>query len=58
VTGEEIVELRPGDVQLTSGGGDHWHGAPRDHFMAHISITQGPATWAERVTDDEHGRRA
>jgi hypothetical protein len=36
----------------TSKGPAQWF------FMAHISITQGPATWAERVSDDEHGRRA
>ncbi len=56
--GEEIVEIRPGDVHATPDGRDHWHGAAPDHFMTHISITQGAATWGDHVTDDEYGRRA
>ena len=56
--GEEIGELRPGDVHLTPNGQEHWHGAAHDHFMTHISITQGPATWGDHVTDDQYGRTA
>ena len=56
--GEEIDELRPGDVHLTPNGQEHWHGAAHDHFMNHISITQGPATWGDHVTDDQYGRTA
>jgi quercetin dioxygenase-like cupin family protein len=53
--GEEIVEIRPGDVHFTADGQEHWHGAARDRFMTHISITQGAATWGVHVTDDEYG---
>jgi quercetin dioxygenase-like cupin family protein len=53
--GEEIVELHPGDVNLTPGGQVHWHGAAHDHLMTHISITLGPATWGNHLTDDEYG---
>jgi quercetin dioxygenase-like cupin family protein len=56
--GEEIVEIRPGDVHVTPDGQDHWHGAAQDHFMTHISITQGAATWGDHVTDDEYRRGA
>ena len=57
--GEEVVELRAGDVHVTPDGQQHWHGAGHDHFMAHISITQGAARWGEHVTDDEYrGHRA
>ncbi len=56
--GEEVVEIRPGDVHVTPDGQDHWHGATHDHFMTHISITQGAATWGDHVTDDEYGRGA
>ena len=52
--GEEVVELRAGDVHVTPDGQQHWHGAGNDHFMAHISITQGAATWGDHVTDDEY----
>src|SRR2546423_9443047 len=52
--GEESVEIRPGDVLHTPDGQEHWHGAARDHFMTHISITQGPATWGDHVTDADY----
>jgi quercetin dioxygenase-like cupin family protein len=55
--GEEIVEIHPGDVHVTADGHEHWHGAAHDHFMTHISITQGAATWGDHVTDDEYNRR-
>src|SRR5213080_2863242 len=48
---EDVVELRSGDVHYTPDGREHWHGAAHHHFMTHLSITQGPATWAEHVTD-------
>ena len=51
---EAIVELRPGDVHVTGDGDEHWHGASHDHFMTHLSITRGPATWGEHVTDTEY----
>ena len=49
--GGDIVEIRSGDVHVTADGQEHWHGATHDHFMTHISITRGPATWGEHVTD-------
>ncbi len=53
--GDEVVELRPGDTHHTSDGDEHWHGAAHDHFMTHISVTQGPPTWGEHVSDREYG---
>jgi quercetin dioxygenase-like cupin family protein len=53
--GEPVVGLRPGDVHHTADGQEHWHGATQDHFMTHISITRGPATWGDLVTDAEYG---
>jgi len=52
--GEDVVELRSGDVHVTPHGQEHWHGASREHLMTHISITQGPATWGDHVTDAEY----
>jgi len=52
--GEPIFELRPGDVHHTPHGHEHWHGAAHDHLMSHISITQGPPTWGDHVTDAEY----
>jgi quercetin dioxygenase-like cupin family protein len=52
--GEGSVTLRPGDVHVTGDGQEHWHGASPDHFMTHISITRGPATWGEHVADEDY----
>ena len=52
--GEDVVELRPGDTHYTRDGDEHWHGATHDHFMTHISITEGAATWGAHVTDAEY----
>ena len=54
--GDELVELRPGDVHVTPDAHEHWHGAAHDRFMTHLSITRGPATWGDHVTDDEYRR--
>jgi quercetin dioxygenase-like cupin family protein len=60
--GGEISEIRPGDVISTPSGEWHWHGAAPDHYMTHLSITEGVAPdderaesdWGEHVTDDEY----
>jgi quercetin dioxygenase-like cupin family protein len=52
--GGPIVAIRPGDVVHTPSGEWHWHGAAPDHLMTHLSITEGPATWGDHVTDAEH----
>jgi quercetin dioxygenase-like cupin family protein len=54
--GERITEVRPGDVIYTPDGEEHWHGAAPDHFMTHLSMTEGDARWAEQVTDPEYRR--
>ena len=51
--GENVVELLSGDVHFTPDGLQHWHGAHHEHLMTHISITPGPATWGDHVTDAE-----
>ena len=59
--GSDIVSIRSGDVVHTPADEWHWHGAAPDHFMTHISMTegvpegQGPETdWGEHVTDAEY----
>ena len=61
----EISEIRAGDIITTPSGEVHWHGAAPEHYMTHLSITEGVApgdsrpetNWGEHVTDDEyHGR--
>ena len=57
----DIVSIRPGDVVRTPADEWHWHGAAPDHFMSHLSITegvapgQGPETeWGAPVTDAQY----
>jgi quercetin dioxygenase-like cupin family protein len=52
--GEPVVQLGPGDVVFTPDGEEHWHGATPDHFMTHLSMTEGNANWGEHVTDQEY----
>jgi len=52
--GEAAVTIRPGDMVATPSDEWHWHGATPDHFMTHLSITDGDASWGEHVTDAEY----
>lgn len=52
--GEQIVELEAGDVVFAPDGEEHWHGAAPEHFMTHLSITEGTPHWGSHVTDDEY----
>lgn len=53
--GQAVVEIRPGDVVYTPDGEEHWHGAAPDHFMTHLSMTEGPPRWGAHVSDAEYG---
>jgi hypothetical protein len=50
----EIVELHAGDVVFAPDGEEHRHGATPDHFMTHLSITEGAPNWRAHVTDAEY----
>jgi quercetin dioxygenase-like cupin family protein len=59
--GGHATQIRPGDIVYTPSGEWHWHGAHPDHFMSHLSITEGVAggqgsetQWGEHVTDAEY----
>jgi quercetin dioxygenase-like cupin family protein len=52
--GDDIVTIHPGDVIHTPAAEWHWHGATPDHFMTHLSMTEGSAEWGEHVTDAEY----
>ncbi|HZQ85832.1 MAG TPA: cupin domain-containing protein, partial [Acidimicrobiales bacterium] len=56
--GESAVTIRAGDVVYTPADEWHWHGAAAAHFMAHLSITEGDASWGDHVTDAEYGSAA
>jgi quercetin dioxygenase-like cupin family protein len=50
----DIVHIRAGDIVHAPAGEWHWHGADPEHFMAHLSITDGDPTWGDHVTDAEY----
>jgi len=62
--GGDVVEIRAGDIVHTPADEWHWHGAAPDHYMSHLSITEGTAPggrpeadWGAQVTDDEYHAR-
>ncbi len=59
--GGDIVTITSGDVVHAPADEWHWHGAAPDHFMTHLSITEGggqadkPDTeFGAHVTDAEY----
>jgi quercetin dioxygenase-like cupin family protein len=52
--GSEIIKINVGDVVVAGDGEEHWHGSDPDHFLTHISMTIGDATWGPHVTDGEY----
>ena len=52
--GDGTVEVRPGDVVYAPDGEEHWHGAAPDHFMTHLTLTEGDRHWGAHVTDAEY----
>ena len=63
--GGHVTELQPGDIVRAAPDEVHWHGADPEHFMTHLSVTEGVAPgdqrpetdWLEHVTDEEYGAR-
>jgi quercetin dioxygenase-like cupin family protein len=53
--GEPVVTIRPGDRVFTQAAEWHWHGASADHFMTHVAVSEGDASWGDHVTDEEYG---
>jgi len=52
--GEAIRHVSSGDVVHTAADEWHWHGAAPEHFMTHLSLTEGETQWGEFV-DDTNG---
>lgn len=49
--GQPAQKLQAGDVVVTPDGVEHWHGAAKDSWFAHIAITTGTPEWLEPVED-------
>lgn len=59
----DVREIRPGDVVHIEPGEEHWHGATRDRFMAHIAVQEADdqgqvVTWLEHVADNDYALAA
>lgn len=56
--GEDVVEIRAGDVIWCPREQKHWHGATPTAGMTHIAIQESlngtPVTWMEHVTDEQY----
>ena len=56
--GEEIVEIRAGDVVWCPPGRRHWDGATPDHAMTYVAIQEArdgrAVEFGEKVTDEEY----
>lgn len=55
--GEQLLAITPGDVINIPDGEEHWHGAAPEHFMTHLSITVGEASWGAHLTDEQYRGR-
>jgi quercetin dioxygenase-like cupin family protein len=57
--GDEMHEIRAGDIVYTPSDEEHWHGAAPDRFMTHVSMTERAADradhWGDQVSDAEYG---
>lgn len=58
--GEQVEEIRPGDVVWFPPGVKHWHGASPTTAMTHIAIQEaldGKAVeWLEQVSDEQYSK--
>ena len=58
VWGEEIREIRAGDVVWFPPGEKHWHGAGPDTAMTHLAFQEAQdgraVDWLEHVTDEQY----
>ncbi len=58
--GKPAQLLKPGDVVNIPAGVNHWHGATKDSWFAHIALSVpaegGTVEWLGPVTDEEYGK--
>jgi len=58
--GKPAQSLKPGDVVNIPAGVNHWHGAAKDSWFAHVALSvpvQGSTNeWLGPVTDEEYNK--
>ncbi|WTF00576.1 cupin domain-containing protein [Streptomyces sp. NBC_01613] len=61
--GGELIVMRAGDTVYTPPGEWHWHGAAREHFMAHLAMVatggdpDNGTEWGDHVSGEEYDGR-
>jgi quercetin dioxygenase-like cupin family protein len=60
--GKSIEIIRPGDVVYFEPNENHWHGATKNRFMAHIATQEADdqgsvVTWGRHVLDEEYNNQ-
>lgn len=57
-SGNDAVEMLPGDVLNIPPGVKHWHGAAKDSWFSHLAIevpaVNGSNEWLEPVSDEDY----
>jgi quercetin dioxygenase-like cupin family protein len=54
--GEEVIEIRAGDMLWCPPGQRHWEGATPDQGMTYIAIHEDSVHFLEKVADEEYRR--
>lgn len=52
--GKPAQLLNPGDVVVIHAGVKHWHGATKDSWFSHVTITKGQSEWQEPVASSDY----
>ncbi len=58
--GDDVQEIRPGDVVWIPPGVKHWHGASPTVGMSHVAISESldgkSVDWLEKVSKEQYGQ--
>jgi quercetin dioxygenase-like cupin family protein len=52
--GENIVEIRAGDMIWCPPGQRHWEGATPQHEMTYVALHEGAVEFREKVTEEQY----
>ncbi len=58
--GEEVQEIKPGDVVWIPAHERHWHGAAPESAMSHVAVSEplngSTVQWMEHVSDEQYNK--
>lgn len=52
--GKPSQKLTTGDRVVIQEGVKHWHGAAKDSWFSHVSITAGSSEWLEPMSEEDY----